>query len=367
MYMILHVIKNSLFTADYIHRVNCLFDCKEHLFWVINYSGKEDSGLQSIKHIKNVKVLNSLRTNYKILKKTSRVVDSVILHSLFFRIDDLFIIATLIHHNYFTWVVWGGDLYNTYNLTHKNGIPSPINILRENLRKHIISNLKYVCAGADIVELKKRYDTKALNKWAFYTYPLKPITGIELKDESYTKTNRIRVMVGHSATPTCRHIEVFNMLKQFKGKIEIICPLSYPDDRAYKKEVIAKGKEIFEQDFTALTSLMPFDEYEKFLNTIDIGVFHNNRQQGNGNITGLLYLGKKVFLSSENQLVNIYREPYFKTFRTNQIDETFLNLLTSDEKKKNRESLERLHSDQFFIESWGNIFSNDYKDVKLFN
>ena len=42
---------------------------------------------------------------------------------------------------------------------------------------------------------------------------------------------------------------------------------------------------------------MPYSSYISFLGSIDIGIFNNNRQQGMGNITNLLYLGKKVYLS----------------------------------------------------------------------
>ena len=44
---------------------------------------------------------------------------------------------------------------------------------------------------------------------------------------------------------------------------------------------------------------MPFERYIELLSDIDIAVFNHNRQQGLGNTTTLLGLGKKVYLRSD--------------------------------------------------------------------
>ena len=45
-----------------------------------------------------------------------------------------------------------------------------------------------------------------------------------------------------------------------------------------------------------MTDLMSFDDYNKYLASIDIAIFHHDRQQAMGNVIGLISLGKKVVL-----------------------------------------------------------------------
>lgn len=148
-----------------------------------------------------------------------------------------------------------------------------------------------VITDCDFKALKKRYKTNAIQRQATYTYNFLPLTDNEARHEKQ------HIMVGHSATPTCCHLETFKMLKSYTGKIKIFCPLSYPDDKKYIQQVTEAGSELFGNDFVPLTEFMSYDKYVEFLNDMDIGIFNNNRQQGMGNITNLLYLGKKfIFL-----------------------------------------------------------------------
>lgn len=107
----------------------------------------------------------------------------------------------------------------------------------------------------------------------------------------------LRVLLGNSATPTNGHAEALKALSRFAGEdIAVYCPLSY-GDAAYGDEVARLGGEMLGDKFVPLRSFMGRDEYDRFLATIDVGVFNHSRQQGLGNINGLMRSGAKVYIS----------------------------------------------------------------------
>ena len=116
-----------------------------------------------------------------------------------------------------------------------------------------------------------------------------------------------RIIVAHSAHPASLHIESFHLLEHLNDDdIEIICPLSYGIPE-YRDKVIAEGRRIFGKKFIPLTEHMDKGEYIELLNTCDVGVYITRYQQGMGNISLLLRLGKKVYIREDNSMWQQYR------------------------------------------------------------
>lgn len=121
------------------------------------------------------------------------------------------------------------------------------------------------------------------------------------------KSFPLRILLGNSATPTNRHEEAIDLLSRFiEEDICIIAPLSY-GDTGYRDKIIKYGKEKLGAKFKPMTRFLDRDEYDCFLQTISIGIFNNNRQQGLGNINSLLLYGAKVFLSDDNPIWMDYK------------------------------------------------------------
>ncbi|MBQ7155118.1 MAG: TDP-N-acetylfucosamine:lipid II N-acetylfucosaminyltransferase [Synergistaceae bacterium] len=116
----------------------------------------------------------------------------------------------------------------------------------------------------------------------------------------------IRIVAGNSAFPENQHIETFHLLAHLRDEnIEVVCPLSY-GSLEYREKVIAEGRKIFGGKFIPVTEFMAYEEYISFLAACDIGVFSNNRQQGMGNISLLLRLGKKVYMRDDTAMWQHY-------------------------------------------------------------
>lgn len=143
---------------------------------------------------------------------------------------------------------------------------------------------------------------------------------------------KIRVLIGNSANPTVNHINGINKLMGLNlNELEIIIPLSY-GNKIYKsklkKNIEAKK---LKYDFIYLEDFLTFDEYMSKIMNCDIGIMPHKRQQGLGNIIGLLYCGAKVFLDRDNPLYAYFLSNGVKVFTIDEINEISVSLKLAEE------------------------------------
>ncbi len=352
----MHLIPAEKFTVDYINRIQRLFNIEEHSF-IVYGQNRPEYRIEEVKELPMVKVVKTLFSDRILIKEIAKQSSLLVFHSLFLKTQDLVLMNSLINKLGLRacWSIWGKDLYEDYEAAkNSHGIMKLKAIYKESLRKKMIAHMCGFITTGDFDALKERYeiDNKAFVTGAQYTYHLLPHPQAPKRADG-----KIRVMIGHSATETCRHIETFNRLSGYCGKIKVYCPLSYPDDKIYISKVKNAGQRIFGDDFVAMTDYMDYIEYVDFLDTIDIGVFNNSRQQGMGNITNLLYLGKKVYLSEDNTINRSYSKGEYAIFDYNEIaGDSFLLPLTKVEAMKNKNKIEYKFSDENFKKEWERVF-----------
>ena len=293
---ILHVCKFSKFIPPFIDFVEEHFGLDEHFFWL----NKDYGRYQVQQEINNYKVAkgkwNQLKGYAELIKQMHQA-DKIILHGLFnIRIVQLlWAMPWLLKKCY--WVMWGGDLY-VYQLGEKNWKWKA----REFFRRPVIKNMGHLVTyiPGDVELARQWYGSKGeYHECLMYlSNVVDPNIVQEAQEETEGHTG-INILVGNSADPSNNHIESLEKLLPYKeDEIKIFVPLSY-GDQEHAKKVIEKGKAWFGDKFVPLTSFMAFDEYLKFLKSINIAIFNHKRQQAMGNTITLLDLGKKVFMRSD--------------------------------------------------------------------
>ena len=353
----LHIFKNvnEKFSEPYIEFINKNFNDSEHFFYHIG----QDKRTNKVRR-KNITFVTKLK--YFILVKDMYKTERIFLHGLFSPhiVIILFIQPWLLKKCY--WIVWGGDLY--YYNRKKTSLKAYI---YEGIRKVVIRNM-----GGIITLVKGDYDLA--KKW--YKVKGKYYKGqyvntekvnimekiINHNSENNIDKNEFLILVGNSATKSNFHMEVLDLLKKFKNEnINIICPLSY-GDMDYAKEVINYGKKIYGNKFIALEKFMNITEYMKLLNTIDIGIFNNNRQQAMGNISSLLYLGKKVYMRPDTTMYYEMNDTLkLNIFDINNIEnENFNEFVCLDEEAReaNRKIVQNKYYNNNIKSIWKNIFDS---------
>lgn len=352
---IVHIVAVDKFTAGYINFMKTYMTKQHHCFIVQKREYKLD--LADSDNMYWITDYKELHTDYRIKR--------LLLESIQIIVSGLFESRTavslfekeLLQKTYIHF--WGADFYD---LRKKK------TSIKEKIKRMMLRRCFKKCGGL-VFLIDGEYErfvgiTHIHNRHFVAPMPRNPSIKVNYTDYRTKKQEilkPINILVGNSATSTNRHIEVFNMLRSFSNdEMRIFVPLSYGDSE-YRKFVLKTGFDILGQAFHPILDFMNQNDYTKFLATIDIGIFHNDRQQAMGNITALLGLGAKLFLRDNTSMWKKYINDGYIIFPTRIINSiTFDEFMYFDSKsRKNNENVfDKNNSYEKAIESWNNVFSD---------
>ena len=329
---VIHILCDSPITKKFLEFMNINFDTN-HIFVNIN---KKIKYLDTDKTVNfNVKSISDILKFIKLLNKKEKI----IIHGLF---DPKLILILLLQPWLLTkcyWVMWGGDFY----------FPKKQSWIKKQVIKKMGHFLTYIKGDYELAQ--KWYGANGKYHECFM-YPSNLYKEYAVKEKS---TSTINIQVGNSADPSNNHLEVLDKLVKYKNEnIKIFVPLSYGDEK-YANEVIAKGKELFEDKFIALTEFIAFDKYLDFLGDIDIAIFAHRRQQAMGNTITLLGLGKKVYIRSDVTPWELFNDIDVKVFDVENIN---VELIAEETKVDNQRKIKEYFSEENYLEQLQNLFES---------
>ncbi len=283
---ILHCIPSEKFTEPFIEFVLEHFEHDAHHFIVKGLTKFEVKLRPQVTLVPNqVGWLSLLAAYLSPLKRAEKV----IIHSLFDNKLTLLLALQPWIHSKCVWVIWGGDLYSSLTpaQTQKGRLLGAI-------RRFVIRRIGGIVTMIDgDYELARKHLGTNAKRYSSFVYPSNLVNSSQNISNEHEGIN---VLVGNSADPSNHHFDVLDRLAAMDYReLNVIAPLSY-GDREYAKKVIARGKELFGNKFSALEDFMSQEEYKEFLEKIDIAIFNHDRQQALGNIINLLGMGKKVYI-----------------------------------------------------------------------
>lgn len=263
----------------------------------------------------------------------------IILHGLWINKVNQLLVQNPTLFNKCFWIMWGGDFYhrNKYNSLHID----------------VIRNVKYLITfmAEDVAWIKREYQSVG-NHLECFAYPSNIFTQkLELKNRCDKQTN---LMVGHSGIEENLHIDVFNVIKEsFSDNVSVFCPLSYPAKNSYIEHVVSTGTKLFGDSFIPLLSWMHLEEYNAFLDSIDIAVLPSWRQHAMGNIIGLVGRGINVYIDDRTTTWEFLN-------RINVEVSSYRHLALSENKvniTKNYNIISCLFSEERLKNDWKKIFN----------
>jgi len=344
---VLHIAGCDKFIPPFVEFVRRNFEFSQHEFLLTNGMGEKE-----LKTAYNVRLAK--RTASDRLKHYGQAIvkmhqaDKVILHGLF----DIQLVALLFFMPWLLkkcyWLVWGGDLY-VHQLGEKNWQWKR----KEFFRRKVIRNM-----GAIVTSIEGDYANivawyQARGKWLkLFTYPSSLYVPCDKKEAQGSEC--LNILVGNSADPTNQHVRVFEKLKNnIPEKAKVYVPLSYGDE-AYRKKVLEKGEELLGEQFLPLINFLPLDEYNAFLNTIDVAVFAHKRQQALSNIRTLLGMGKKVYMNPDSSAYGYLTSFGLVIFDFNSLGVMSVGFDFSDQ---NSEIIEKVFSESKLISNLERLFN----------
>ncbi|WP_352401544.1 TDP-N-acetylfucosamine:lipid II N-acetylfucosaminyltransferase [Synergistes jonesii] len=237
------------------------------------------------------------------------------------------------------WVIWGVDLYNYHRTNGNRFINAIINHMEDKIRESCRTSVAIF--PTDIAVFKKKFGGEktvfcaplGFSKSSFEEWDaiLEKRREIALKyPGAFTRKDRkVSIQVGHNSYPFNNHALALGLLEQYRDQnILITMPMSYGNDYGdrsanYAEDIMHLAYNLFPKDkIRRLAALMPLHKYYEFLGAVDVAILSAPRQNALGNITPLLYMGKKVYLSSDNPLFSFFRSKGFEIHDVKEIATT---------------------------------------------
>lgn len=350
--MILHIFNNQKkFSKGYFKML------KDHKFDIegmelIHY-GKEEDYFEKEIGIKTlfIKSYVSIIGNIKMLAKL-KAAKKIVVHSLASPALLLYLTFSKKLQKKVVWVIWGKDLYFTKLLEKKKFYHSIYEWFRVRSIKHI-GTIVTILQG-DYDRLVKWYDVSGKHIVCNDLYHYAVDT--EIKEPKDIEKEKKIILLGNSGSVTNRHIDALNKLKNCSNIDKIYCPLSYGGNEKYYGKVIECGKQIFGEKFVPLTDFMEKSEYEKMLDSVDVGVFNYNRQEGLGNIWLLMFMGKTIYLNSNTSTGEFFDEIGVEYIDfENGLNNNEIQVLDKNSLVKNQRELSEKINIQCSVEKWREI------------
>lgn len=290
---IVHIGVSDKFLIDFKLFNNEFCDTHNHNYFFIGPKNEEICDTEVRKPLKNF--FHMIR-NRKIIRGS----DVICLHGVFDSLTLVFLwcFPAQIRKSY--WFIWGGDLH-VYELRNS----SFRKFFKELLRKRVLANIpNYVTyIPNDFENAKKNYNKEArlIN---CILYPSNIAASFE---ESSQKINEYRVLLGNSANPRNRHIEMIDVLKdKLAPDMTAVFILSY-GDRLYAERVKSHAKNTLKCKLEFVEKLVSKADYMEILNSVDVACMFHTKQMGMGTTIQLISLGKEVVFSEDSEALSVLR------------------------------------------------------------
>lgn len=339
----------------------------EHIYII-----KDEKSYEYLKKYENVIFEKNIINNVKILIEYSKKCDYIFFHSLNVSIKYLLAIPKDVA-NRIIWVTWGHDIYRKEAITLKEKVKKIFYyLLKFPLKKYKVNQFFAIGVGFkyDIIQIKKEFGAriKILPLPYGYNKGKKEFIDTILNKSFEKKEKEYKIMIGHCAYSFLNHIEIMKKILKYRNEnIKISLILSY-GDQTYANEVEKFAKENFSTNkLEIIKEKMSEKEYIEYLNSVDICILDFKHQAALGNLWRILYLKKKVFLSSNGILKLATNFEGAKTYDVEMLDKISYEELIKpvDDKESCRKCAEFYINEENYLNMWKNSLNELKNNEKV--
>ncbi len=159
------------------------------------------------------------------------------------------------------------------------------------------------------------------------------------------------IIIGHAGSRESNQYELLEKISKLKQNKKIILPLAYGDPK-YIREIASFAQSLNFKNIEIILTKIPMEQYYENLENASHAIFNLKIQQALGNILGLLYMGKKVFLREETSTYQEFVKLGLEIYSTNSdINDIEINEMLSEKQIINNQL----------------ILMNKYSDSKVNN
>lgn len=173
-----------------------------------------------------------------------------------------------------------------------------------------------------------------------------------------------RIMVGHCGAEADRHLEIFEKLKKYKDENIIISLILSYGNKDYIKKVKSKAVEIFNDKVEFINNYMEYDDFAKYISTVDVAILDQIYSNALGNLSLLIFFQKKVYINRNGNIAESFCNSGIKANYTDDIYKlSFEEFVINEEFDKKLLKYSSIHSHICDCENWRNILESLNNDL----
>lgn len=206
------------------------------------------------------------------------------------------------------WRTWGHDMRPSYKKS-KNCIINFMNHILYILYKRTVSHFRAIGIANDIDTVNVNSTFGEIPTMILtYAYNKQNDIMLNIIGKEHKVTEEFRILVGHSRSVFDCHIDAMKKLEKYKDhNIKICMVLSYGGPEEYGEEVKEYAREHFGEKVEFVERLMGYDEYIKYLSTIDLAILPQIHSSALGNMAWLFHFGIPVYVRENSQFAESFR------------------------------------------------------------
>lgn len=219
------------------------------------------------------------------------------------------------------WRTWGHDM-RPYSKNSKSFITDFMNFILFMLYKRTVSHFRAIGIANDIDTVNVNNTFGELPTMILpYSYNKQTDILLNIKRKEHKATDEFRILVGHSRSPFDCHIDALKKLEKYKEhNIKICMVLSYGGPEEYGEEVKEYAREHFGEKVEFVETFMAYEEYIKYLATIDLAILPQIHSAALGNMAWLFHFGVPVYVRENSQFAESFRRNNCKYSAFEDID-----------------------------------------------
>ena len=210
------------------------------------------------------------------------------------------------HRKRILWRTWGDDagyLYDNCSII-KVIIKFIINCISRNAYRDFYA--VGVANSVDIVDITKKFGKMKTYRMPYANENTYDILTQIINENNENNNRHIKILVGHSGYKNDNHFRIIDKLIAYKNEnVKFYFPLSYGDEK-YIAKVKNYAKKHLCEKAVFVENFMPYEEFARFLNGMDVAILAGKNSYALGNVALLLFFGKKLYINEKGIIAKAF-------------------------------------------------------------
>ncbi len=210
------------------------------------------------------------------------------------------------HRKKILWRTWGDDagyLYDNSSII-KIIVKFIINCISRNAYRDFYA--VGIANAVDVIGIQNKFGKMKTYRMPYANENTYDTLTQIIKEKKEENNQHIKILIGHSGHKNDRHFYIIDKLTAYKNEnVKFYFTLSY-GEKKYIAEVKSYASKHLGDKAVFVENFMPYEDFARFLNSMDIAILTGKNSYALGNVALLLFFGKKLYINEKGIIAKAF-------------------------------------------------------------